>query len=323
VSNVEDHLELWLRAGVVDAANAERIRAFERAEAKPASDDRPGVLEVLVYLGVIVAAIGAVFLVAQNWDELERWARIGAVAAPALLALLAGWVLIQGDEPELRRAGQAAWLVAVGLTAATVLVIGNEAGGDDLGDDGERNVLLLAAAISLGLALALWVLAESHPQLLAVAGTIFFLAQALGQWPDDFNATLAGATLFVCGLTGLVAAIAGAAGPGPAARAVFGLLTVAGPYEAGLDGNVQWAELSTFLVAAALLGVSVQRGHFSLTIVGVADVFVALITYVFEHFEDDIGAPVALMVSGGVVVGGVLLLVQLREVVRERRRATA
>jgi hypothetical protein len=46
---------------------------------------------------------------------------------------------------------------------------------------------------------------------------------------------------------------------------------------------------------------------------------VALVTYVFEHFEDDIGAPVALMVSGGVVVAGVILLVQLRDMVRARR----
>jgi hypothetical protein len=69
------------------------------------------------------------------------------------------------------------------------------------------------------------------------------------------------------------------------------------------------------------VALSVARGHFSLTVVGVAGIFVALVTYVFEHFEDEIGAPVALMVSGGVVVAGVTLLVQLRGMVRTRRVA--
>ncbi|MGH2627847.1 MAG: hypothetical protein ACRDHY_14490, partial [Anaerolineales bacterium] len=71
------------------------------------------------------------------------------------------------------------------------------------------------------------------------------------------------------------------------------------------------------------IGLSVLRGHFSLTVVGVAGTFVALVTYVFEHFEEEIGAPVALMVSGGVVIAGVLILVQLRTVVRQRREAVA
>lgn len=322
VSAVEEHVKRWLAAGVVDGPAAERIRAFEAAEARTEErQDRPGVLEVLVYLGVIVAGIGAVFLVGQNWAELEPWARISALAVPGGLALLAGWLLQTSDEPPLQRAGQAAWFVAVALVAGAVLVAGREIGGDDIGgnDDASRNTLLVAAMVAVGLALALWVVSPAHPQAAALAGSSFFFAQAIGNWPDEFDARLAGMTLFALGVAGLAPAVMGWVAPEGSMRALFGLLTVAGPYEAGLDGNVQWAELLTFGVGGALIAVSVLRGHFSLTGVGVTGVFVALVTYVFEHFEDEIGAPVALMVSGGVVVAGVILLVQLRSMVRQRR----
>lgn len=285
--------------------------------------ERPGVLEVLVYLGVIVAGIGAVFLVGQNWDELDSWARVAALGVPGGLALLAGFLLRASKEPALDRAGQAAWLVAVALVAGTVMVVGHElAGGginDDVSDEATRNIVLVAATVSVGLSLALWVLGPSHLQVLALAASFFFAAQAIGAWPDEFDAKLAGMTLLLIGLAGVVLAVSGAFEPGGSARALFGALAVAGPYEAGLDGDVQWAELLTFAVGAGLVALSVARGHFSLTVVGVAGIFVALVTYVFEHFEDEIGAPVALMVSGGVVVAGVILLVQLRDMVQLRR----
>lgn len=320
MSSVEEHLRRWLAAGVIDDDTGERVRAFEsRRGAAEDGGDRPGVLEVLVYLGVIVAAIGAVFLVGQNWDELESWARIGALAVPGALALLAGFVLHGSRDPSLVRAGQAVWLVAVALAAGTVLVVGRELAGDDIGDKATQNIVLLAAAVSVAVSLLLWVVAPSHLQLLALGGSVFFLAQALGASPDEFNGKLAGMTLLLVGLAGIALAIAGWLEPGGTSRAVFGALAVAGPYEAGLDGSVQWAELLTFGVGAGLVALSVARGHFSLTVVGVAGIFVALVTYVFEHFEDEIGAPVALMVSGGVVVAGVILLVQLRDMVRARR----
>jgi hypothetical protein len=326
VSSVEDHIRRWLAAGVLDTEAAGRIRAFESAgERGVQREERPGVLEVLVYLGVIVAGVGAVFLVGQNWDDLEPWARISALAVPGGLALLAGWLLRGSGETALERAGQAAWFVAVALAAGAVLVAANELGGDDPGggDSESRNALLAAGIVAVGLSLGLWVVSPAHPQVAALAGSIFFLAQAIGNWPDEFDTTLAGMTLLVLGLGGLAPAVLGWVDPGSSMRALFGVLTVAGPYEAGLDGSVQWAEILTFVVAACLIGLSVLRGHFSLTVVGVAGIFVALVTYVFEHFEDEIGAPVALMVSGGVVVAGVILLVQLRGMVRQRRTAAA
>ncbi|MEX1102622.1 MAG: DUF2157 domain-containing protein, partial [Dehalococcoidia bacterium] len=200
MSDFEEHVRRWLSAGVLDSSSAERIRAFEAAQERtPDRQSRPGVLEVLVYLGVIVAGVGAVFLVGQNWDELESWARIAAIAVPGALALLAGFLLVASDEAPLQRAGQAVWLVAVALIAGTVLVVGRELAGDDISDESSRNLVLVAAMLSVALSLVLWVWSAADLQIIAVAGSLFFLAQAIGAWPDEFNEKLAGMTLLAVG----------------------------------------------------------------------------------------------------------------------------
>ena len=323
MGSIEEHLKRWREADVIDQATVDRVRTYERSQVDRSGDAaRPGALEASLYLGVIAASVGAAFLVGQNWEELDGWARIAALAVPGLLAVLAGMALLSTKEASLQRAGQVAWLAAVALLAGAVIVAAREAGGGtDVSDTESRNALMAAALFALALSVTLWVFSPSEAQTLAIAGSIVFLAQATGNWPDEFDATVAGVVLFVLGGAGLAAVTLGRFEPRTAGQVYFGLLTAAGPYEAGLDGNVPWAEFLTFAVGAGLIALGVWRGHFAPTATGVAVIFVALVTYVFEHFEDQIGAPVALMVSGGVVVAGVLLLVALRGLLAQRRLA--
>ena len=56
MSDVEEHLERWLEAGVIHDTAADRIRAFERdrpSRREPASE-RPGAIAARLYLGVVV-----------------------------------------------------------------------------------------------------------------------------------------------------------------------------------------------------------------------------------------------------------------------------
>ncbi len=321
MASTEEHLQRWRAANLIDDATAERVRTFEKVRTKSSDDEsRPGALEASLYLGVIAATVGAAFLVGQNWEELDGWARIAALVLPGLLAILAGTALLATSEASLRRAGQVAWLAAVALLAGGVLVAAREVGGGTTVSDTEsRNALMAAGLVAMALSVTLWVFSPSEAQTLAIAGSIVFLAQVTGNWPDEFDPTVAGIVLFALGGAGLTAVTLGRFEPRLAGQVYFGLLAAAGPYEAGLDGNVPWAEFLTFAVGAGLIALGVWRGHFGPTAAGVAVVFVALVTYVFEHFEDEIGAPVALMVSGGVVVAGVLLLVVLRGFLAQRR----
>ena len=99
-------------------------------------------------------------------------------------------------------------------------------------------------------------------------------------------------------------------------------MTIAGPYQAGFSGEIErFYEGLTFVAAVGVLALGVWRGSFSLVVVAILGMFLTLVTFIFEHFEDEIGAPVALMLSGGALVGAVLAIAAFRAESQRRRRA--
>jgi hypothetical protein len=99
---------------------------------------------------------------------------------------------------------------------------------------------------------------------------------------------------------------------------LFAFIAAGGAYHAGLDGKLLWAELMSFAVAGSLIALSLWRGGFGYLLAGVALAFVTLVTFIFEYFENEIGAPVALMISGAALVAGVVALIPLRRLTREQ-----
>ena len=95
-------LDRWVRADIITAEQAQKIRAFESGSAERSlqpvgvADSRwdlsalslPTVPEVLGYLGGALAAVGVILAVARSWHRLDTWARVGlfAVSAIAMLA---------------------------------------------------------------------------------------------------------------------------------------------------------------------------------------------------------------------------------------------
>jgi len=74
---IDDALQRWTSAGVLDAATAERIRAFEASRQHPAGL-RWQVLLALIF-GAIMLASGISLFVAAHWDELSPSARFTVV----------------------------------------------------------------------------------------------------------------------------------------------------------------------------------------------------------------------------------------------------
>jgi len=313
MTNLEEYLRRWRDAGLVGDEEAQRIREFERALPDRPAGDRPGVIEAVLYLGIAIAAAGAFFLGAENWGELEPWARIASLAVPAVLTLLAGFALRTLDEPGYRRAGSAIWLVAVALSAGTVAVINSESGIDD------HYALLIVGVAATLVAAVLWVVSPSHLQLLALGGALFVLALGVGNSSDDFSSTITGMAVLVVGLIGVALAERQLFEPRFTARAVFGAFAIAGPYIAGLDGSVIWAELLVFVVGAGLIVLAVRRDTFSYMVIAVTGMFVGLVTFVFEHLSDTIGVAVSLLLSGAAIIAAVLLLAVLRSATQRNR----
>jgi len=307
VPSIDEQLRRWREAGLIDESTAARIAAFEDSSPAPfSSPARPGLLEALLYLGVAVAGVGTFVLLGDNWEDLRPWARIMALAVPALLAVLAGFVMRASTEPGVVRAGHVAWLAAVGLLAGTIAVVGNES------DLAEQDLLLLAGLGATGLALALWVLAPSHPQIVAIAAALVLLASGIGAWPDEYNVLVGGLFISLFGGIALALTEAGMVTPAAAARAVFGLMAAAGIYFAGLEDDFIIVELLTFAAGGVLIALSIWRAVFLYMIYGVGIIFVALVTFIFEHFADTLGAPFALIISGAMLVAGALLVSRFR-----------
>lgn len=320
MSDIEEHLERWLSEGVIHDDVAERIRAFEKQRPRgPSPAERPSAMEALLYLGVIVVSVGVFALIEQRWPDLDSWARMIAIGVPTLLALSLGAGLHASGQPGFARAGQLAWFVSVGLFAGAVAVFLHEYEPAGVGFEDDRDGLLAMTCCTAVMALALWVFSPAHPQVVALGATLFALGQGAGNWPDDFSQVIAGMLIFAFGLVGLGLTEAELFKPRFSGRLVFATLCAAGPYEAGFTDNGIVFEFLVFAVGGGLIALGVARASFTLLAVGVIASFVGLVTFIFEHFEDRIGAPVALMISGGALIAGVLLLARFRSAEHIRR----
>lgn len=316
MSSTQEHLERWLTAGLLDTAAADRIRAFEEAPAarQEARGARPGIMEVLVYLGLAVVFAGAAILVGTSYGDYETWAKIAVFLVPGALALAAGWALKTQDDPPLQRGGQLAWFVAVAFLTAAAAVSA------DAADASERQVALSAAVTALVLGGALWSLWPTHPQVLAVGGASLLFSMAIGSWAEDNDIPVVlGLVLSAFGLGYLVLAELGYFRPRTTARLVAAGALAFGTFMAGVEEGP--AEVLIFIAGAALIAAGVSRGAFVYVGFGVGAVFVGLIRTITMHVDSATQAAVSLMGVGVLLIATVILLALSRPWQRMRRHA--
>lgn len=147
-------IEQWRAAGVIDAATAERIRAWE-SEHAPAHASRLG---RLVYgLGGLLLGAGILLFVAANWSLLSPWARFATLAATVAVLHIGGGLVWA------RSAALATTLHAVGTAAlgGGIFLAGQAF---NLAEHWPEGLLLW----SVGAAAALWALRD-WPHVLWVA----------------------------------------------------------------------------------------------------------------------------------------------------------
>jgi uncharacterized membrane protein len=79
MANIEGLLSRWQKAGVLDAAQAERIRAYESAQKRTSGIAWQGMVALI--LGGILLACGVVLFVSAHWDQISPGARFALVMA--------------------------------------------------------------------------------------------------------------------------------------------------------------------------------------------------------------------------------------------------
>lgn len=97
----KEHLERWRQAGLVDAALAERIHEYERAQ-EPQQSTRLSVI-LAVTLGITLSTLGIFLFIAAHWDQMSPLARLALVLS-TVFALHAGGALMAGAYPMVSQA---------------------------------------------------------------------------------------------------------------------------------------------------------------------------------------------------------------------------
>jgi len=301
---IDAQLRRWQEAGLLDHETATRIRAFE--ESLPDRNDRPGIVEAAVYLGLAVIAVGIAVLVATNWQDLRPWARIAVSGVPALLALITGQSMRTSPAPGVHRGAQLAWLLALALLTSTAAIVGNESGWT------EENIWLAAGLTALSSGVTLWVVMPTHTQLLGVAAGTFVFSLALQSQPDVGDNPVIGPSLALFGAAGVILTEFNLLVPRTSARMISSIEVVAGGLFAGGVSGPGPAEAIAFVAGACLIALSIRRGVFVYTGMGVASFFIGLVTLILRHIDNTTAASVALIAVGVVLLAGVLLLERFR-----------
>jgi hypothetical protein len=301
-------LQRATESGVVTADQAAALLALMAAPARPARSGERGpratsvAVEILGYLGAVLAMIGAAILVGQFWDDLAAWSRLALVGALAIGFWGAGAVVDESADAVFWRLRGFLWLLSSAATAFFAGLLG----ADVFEWDPEPVAILVGSATALHAGL-LWRRRDRPAQQLAFfAGVIAALAGA-GAWIDGPG--MVGLALWAFGAIWLVLGWRRIVVPAMVALvAAPAVMLVA----AGVTGG-SWESVAPLLglvTAAGLLAGGTVLKEFLVTGVGVAGVFVYLPMAAAEYFGETIGVPVVLLVTGVLLIGVMVALLR-------------
>ena len=329
---LRNRLAAWQGAGVIDAATAARIEAFEAGG--PATDRPSGisVSEVIAYIGTVVLLVGVGFLYGTQYAALGSAGRLVIIGLVVVAGLAAGELVKRvGATGAARRARAAGWTVAAVAAAvwfsqafvdANVLTQASRYG-YQAEPDTSGSIMLGAA---FGLVIAAVLLWRAGAALLA--GVTAALAYIVAGWFDNYanyTQTLPSASILVTWLVPAVilAVLSETITSGHErrwAREVLRFAVVVPPTIVALflSVNADGGALEYFgaVFALAAFGLALARSSAGYAIAGGVTLFIVVNEVGFRHFAQSLGFPVVLIVSGitlfAVAGGLVRLLPRLR-----------
>jgi hypothetical protein len=304
MGNADRYLTRWVAEGVLDRETAERLLEFERRG--PAPGGRPAITEAFVYLGLALIGAGVIAYLGLWGIFWETWAQISVPGFGAAFALGAGALLAMRRSPALRRGASVALLVSLALTLTTVGVVCAELGLDP------ARITIAAGAAGVIAAAALWLVRPTHASIVGIAAPLLVLSAGFS-YEDGGEHALStfGLALAGFGVTGVALTELGWLTPRATARVFAGLALGFGGFT-GVSGAMVWTEAVPFIAGGALVVLSLRRGVFAYMALGVGTLFLGLTSAIVRHAGIfDTGA-LLLVVTGVVLIGGVLLLERLR-----------
>lgn len=263
--------------------------------------------ETLGYLGAVLTVVAGGLVLSEFWEQITPWGRLLLVGTLTAAVFAAGWVLRTRSEAAVRRLVGVLWFatsVGVGVLAGLAVT--------DAGLSDEGSALAVTGAVTV-VSAGLYLLRRSALQLVAVSLGIGGVAVTAVLYPRaEPDPLFVGLLLWALGVAWLLLAAGDWLEPRRTAQ-VLGLLAVGVGCQAGTFGDhAGIAIVLALLTAAALLWRSAVTGDTVVLSFAAAGVFVFAPQAVFEFFSDTIGAPLALLVTGLLLVATAVGLVVLR-----------
>lgn len=302
---VDEELARWERAGLITHEQAVRIHAVEAVQ--PTTATTPLIVEILVYLGLAAVLAAVAALVGQQWESIPFGARLALIAT---LAVVAGAIAVglrsRGEAAS--RAASVLFAGSVGLTAGVGAVIV-----DQVTPQRDWESMLIVGGPAFVLALAYLRLTPRALQVLAAVGTSIPVALSgvdllWGEVTDTYGSM----TVAAIGFYGV--ARASSLWPIEPARFAEGLFAgtlLFGIWSAAVQEDALWAEFVGLAAAGTLLTFSVQIRSTRFLVAGGIGLFAFLTMLVTRHLSDQIGAPLALLLSGIALIGAAVLVLRL------------
>lgn len=300
--DIRSSLDRWAEAGLITPEQVTAIASFEGEDATPQGTSRG--IEAVAYLGATLVLV-ALFLLGQElWDRVEAWGQLSLALVVTAVLFATGYFLGRSEEVAVRRAQTFAWFLTVAGIALSggVLVF-------EVLDLREQDAGIWVALIALAGALALWMRRQSSLQMVAVAASAFATTITLLTRFDNLPDWAFGLSFTGLGIIWLLLTWGGVFVPVRTSYVLgaVGVLFIAFPE----SSDMPWPLLG-LLAALGLVGLSVRLGQQVLMGVGIAGLFVYVPMTVFEWFGDSLGAIAALLITGVVLLGAVVGVVQLR-----------
>lgn len=290
-----DNLRRWTDAGLIDAATAERIVAYEveGAKAREADSGRPSVPELLIYLAAAITAAGIAVLVATSWDQLGSFLRVAIPTFSSAAVFSVGYWLRRLPNGAMVRGASLLWLLAGALMVAAVTIAAAEVGWN------ENDVALAGGVVAILVSVVLWAPMRMHPQIAGMAGAAFLFSTALSsRVAEDWIVGVLGASLAAFGLVALVAAEARVLVPHSSARLLAGAGVAYGGFFAGMPPSPPIMELVAVVAVIVLLSAGIRFRTLVYIAFGVLTAFAGMLTLILRYVESPTLAGLALVAIG-------------------------
>ncbi len=326
---LRNRIAAWQAAGVIDAATAARIEAFEVN--RPVTDQPTGisVSEVIAYIGTVVLLVGVGFLYGTQYKALGSAGRLVIIGLVVAAGLAAGELVKRaGATGAARRARAAGWTVAAVAAAvwfsqafvdANVLTQASRYGYQDEPDTSGSIML----GVAIGFVIAVVLLWRAGAALIAfvTAALAYTTAAEFENYMRTLPSDNAEVTWLVAAM--ILAVLSETITLGRErrwAREVLRFTIVVPPTISALaiSFNPDGGDLEYFaaLFALASFWLALARGSAGYAIAGGVALFIVVNEVGFRHFAQSLGFPVVLIVSGitlfAVAGGLVRLLPRLR-----------